>query len=94
MNGDENSDKLDNQKRIRKALISVGVQVGVLTLVVIFASLVVGLLLDQIFDTLPLFTIIFLVLSMPVTWVLVFRVVNRAKHHLNIGITETKHRSR
>ncbi len=93
MNGDENSDKLDNQKRIRKALISVGVQVGVLTLVVIFASLVVGLLLDRILDTLPLFTIILLVVSMPITWVLVFRVVNRAKHQLNIGITDTKHRS-
>jgi F0F1-type ATP synthase assembly protein I len=93
MNGDENSDKFGNQKRIRKALISVGIQVGVLTLVVIFASLVVGLLLDQIFDTLPLFTIMLLVISMPITWVFVFRVVNRAKDHLNIGISETKQRS-
>lgn len=93
MNGDENSDKSDNQKRIRKALISVGIQVGVLTLVVIFASLVVGLLLDQYLDTLPLFTILLLVISMPLTWVLVFRVVNRAKHQLNIGMSDIKHRS-
>lgn len=93
MDGDKNSDKVDNQKRIRKALISVGLQVGVLTLVVIFASLVIGLLLDQIFDALPLFTIIFLVVSMPVTWVLVFRVVNRAKDQLITGIKDQKQRS-
>jgi F0F1-type ATP synthase assembly protein I len=92
MNGDQNSDKFDNQKRIRKALISIAVQVGLLTLIVIFASLVGGLLLDQLFNTLPLFTILLLVISMPITWVLVFLVVNRAKHKLNIGNSGSDHR--
>jgi F0F1-type ATP synthase assembly protein I len=92
MNGDHNSDKFDNQKRIRKALISIAVQVGLLTLIVIFASLVGGLLLDQLFSTLPLFTILLLVISMPITWVLVFLIVNRAKHQFNIGNTGSDHR--
>ena len=93
MNGDLNSDKDNNQKRIRKALISIAVQVGLLTLVVIFASLGGGLLLDQLFNTLPLFTILLLVISMPVTWVLVFFVVNRSKHQLNSGNSGLDQRS-
>jgi len=82
MNGEHNSDKLDNQKRIRKALIAIALRVGLLTFIVIFASLFGGLLLDRLFDTLPLFTIVLLVISMPITWVLVFMVVNRAKNRL------------
>jgi F0F1-type ATP synthase assembly protein I len=92
MNGDHNSDKFDNQKRIRKALISIAIQVGLLTLIVIFASLGGGLLLDQLFNTLPLFTILLLVISMPITWILVFLVVNRAKHKLNIGNSGSDYR--
>ena len=80
MNGEHNSDKLDNQKRIRKALIAIALRVGLLTFIVIFASLIGGLLLDNLFNTLPLFTIVLLVISMPITWVLVFMVVNRAKN--------------
>jgi F0F1-type ATP synthase assembly protein I len=91
MNGDQNSDKFDNQKRIRNALISIAIKVGLLTLIVIFASLFAGLLLDQLFQTLPLFTILLLVISMPVTWVLVFLIVNRSKHQLNIGNSGSDH---
>lgn len=80
MNGEHNSDKLDNQKRIRKTLIAIALRVGLLTFIVIFASLIGGLLLDRLFNTLPLFTIVLLVISMPITWVLVFMVVNRAKN--------------
>jgi F0F1-type ATP synthase assembly protein I len=91
MNGDQNSDKFGDQKRIKKALISIAVQVGLLTLIVIFASLGGGLLLDELFNTLPLFTILLLVISMPITWVLVFLVVNRAKHQLNNGNSGSDH---
>lgn len=62
----------------------------------IFLSLVTGLILDRVLDTRPLFTIIFLVGSMPLTWVAVFWVVNRAKHKLdppmNKRTTETENR--
>ena len=61
------------------ALLRVALGVGCLTLVIIFASLFLGLWLDRTFDTLPLFTILLLVGSMPLSWVGVFKLVNRAK---------------
>jgi len=57
----------------------VALQVGCLTLLIIIGALVAGYLLDRALDTLPLFLIIFLVGSMPLTWVAVFFVVNQAK---------------
>jgi F0F1-type ATP synthase assembly protein I len=73
----------ERQSLFNATLISVAIQVGCLTLVLIFLSLVTGLILDRVLDTRPLFTIIFLVGSMPLTWVAVFWVVNRAKHKLD-----------
>jgi F0F1-type ATP synthase assembly protein I len=63
-------------------LLRVALQVGFLTLIIIFASLLLGLWLDRIFDSRPLFTILLLVFSMPVSWVAVFKFVNRAKKQL------------
>ncbi len=76
-----------NNKGQRKSvftpvLLRVAFLVGILTLVIIFASLLLGLWLDRILDSRPLFTILLLVLSMPVSWVGVFKVVNRAKKQL------------
>lgn len=62
------------------ALLRVALGVGCLTLVIIFASLLLGLWLDRTFDTLPLFTILLLIGSMPLSWVGVFKLVNRAKN--------------
>lgn len=62
------------------ALLRVALGVGCLTLVIIFASLFLGLWLDRTFDTLPLFTILLLIGSMPLSWVGVFKLVNRAKN--------------
>lgn len=66
-------------KLFSSALIRVALGVGCLTLMIIFASLLLGLWLDRTFDTLPLFTILLLVGSMPLSWVGVFKLVNRAK---------------
>ena len=66
-------------KLFGSALIRVALGVGCLTIVIIFASLLLGLWLDRTFDTLPLFTILLLVGSMPLSWIGVFKVVNRAK---------------
>ena len=69
---------------LNRKLIAVSIQVGCLTLLIILASLVVGVWLDRQLETMPLFTILLLVGSMPVTWVAIFWVVNRAKKHFEI----------
>jgi F0F1-type ATP synthase assembly protein I len=80
MQGDSNSNT--PQSVFNAAVISVSIQVGCLTLVTIFASLILGLWLDRTFETRPLFTILLLVASMPLTWIGVFWSVNRAKNRL------------
>jgi F0F1-type ATP synthase assembly protein I len=78
-----NQSASDSQQRTFNAtVIRVAVQVGCLTLVIIFAALIFGLWLDRVLDTRPLFTILFLVGSMPVTWAAVFWSVNRVKQSL------------
>ncbi len=56
-------------------LAAVAGQVGCLTLVVIFLALFLGLWLDNTFQTRPLFTIILMIGSVPVTLVAMFYVV-------------------
>ncbi|NJN43523.1 MAG: AtpZ/AtpI family protein [Anaerolineae bacterium] len=57
-------------------------QVGCLTLVIIFLSLFGGLWLDNQFSTRPLFTILLLVGSIPVTLVAMFWVVRKTTAHI------------
>ncbi|MCJ7433906.1 MAG: AtpZ/AtpI family protein [Anaerolineales bacterium] len=57
---------------------SIAGQVGCLTLAVIFAALFAGLWLDRYLDTKPLFTIVILLGSVPVTLFLMFRLVKAA----------------
>ncbi len=57
-------------------------QVGCLTVVVLGLMLLGGLWLDGHFGTRPLFTIVMLVFSVPVTLVLMFAVVRRATHRI------------
>ncbi len=59
-------------------LAAVAGQVGCLTLVIVIASLFVGLWLDIHFGTKPLFTIIIMIASVPVTLGLMFWVVRNA----------------
>lgn len=60
---------------LQMALLVVIGQVGCLTLVIILVALVAGLWLDNQFQTRPLFTIILIIVSMPITIYLMFRVV-------------------
>jgi len=53
-------------------------QVGCLTTVLILAALLVGLWLDARMDTKPMFTLVLLVGSAPVTLVLMLWIVRRA----------------
>ncbi len=57
-------------------------QVGCLTLVIIFGALIAGLWLDRSFATKPLFTILFMIASMPVTLYVMFRVVRGATNRI------------
>lgn len=57
-------------------------QVGCLTLIIVLAALFGGLWLDQQFDSRPLFTIILMIGSVPVTLVAMFWVVRAATSRL------------
>ena len=58
-------------------------QVGCVVFFIIFISIVVGLLLDKVLDTRPLFTILLAVGSAPAMFISVLWVVRRAAPRLN-----------
>ncbi len=66
------------QDEFRTAVTMTVVWVAGLTLVIIFAALVAGLWLDKVLNSKPLLTIVFILISIPVTLVLTFRVVKSA----------------
>ncbi len=74
---------------LNQAVIVVAGQVGCLTFLIILAALILGLLLDQLLQTRPLFTILLMVASMPLTWVAILWVVNRSKDRFNIKPAST-----
>lgn len=71
-------DKHRVQYTLNLLLASVAGQVGCLTLLIIFAALFAGLWLDKYLDTRPLFTVGLLIVSVPVTLIVMFRVVKSA----------------
>jgi F0F1-type ATP synthase assembly protein I len=78
MSQPENQGKNRFQYAMNLTLASIAGQVGCLTLVIIFVALFAGLWLDRYLDTKPLFTIVLLIRSVPVTLFLMFRVVRAA----------------
>jgi len=75
MSQPEKQGKSRFQYAMNLTLASIAGQVGCLTLVIIFIALFGGLWLDRYLDTKPLFTIVLLIGSVPVTLFLMFRVV-------------------
>jgi F0F1-type ATP synthase assembly protein I len=57
-------------------------QVGLLTIVLIVLALVGGLWLDNTFETKPLFTLIFMLASVPLDVYLMYKVVSSATERL------------
>ena len=57
---------------------TVTLEVGCLTLLIVLAALVGGLWIDNQFNTKPLFTIILMVSSVPVTMVVLVKLVQRS----------------
>jgi F0F1-type ATP synthase assembly protein I len=90
MSQSENQEKNRFQYAINLTLASVAGQVGCLTLVIIFVALFAGLWLDRYLDTKPLFTIVFLIGSVPVTLFLMFRVVKAATSRIKPVEKNTK----
>jgi D-alanyl-lipoteichoic acid acyltransferase DltB (MBOAT superfamily) len=69
------SAKARTQQALMIALMGVIGQVGCLTLVIIVVALIVGLWLDNQFQTRPLFTLILVLASIPLSLFLMFRLV-------------------
>ena len=67
-----------DKDEFRTAVVTTVVWVAGLTLVVIFAALFLGIWLDRLLETKPAFTIILMIISIPVTLFLTLRVVRQA----------------
>ena len=78
MASNENPKPKNVQYALNLGLAGLAGQVGFLTLVIVFAALFGGLWLDRRFETKPLFTILFLIGSVPVTIFVMFRVAMSA----------------
>ncbi len=70
--------------RFNTILATVVGQVGCFTPVIILGALFVGLWLDRQFETKPLFTIVFIVGSAPVSVYVLYRIVRAATDRLKI----------
>ena len=70
------------QYALNVTLAAVAGQVGCLTLTVIIVTLFGGLWLDNMLGTKPLFTVLLLIGSVPVTIILMFWVVRKATAHM------------
>ena len=68
-------EKAHARRALQMALLGVIGQVGCLTLFIILAAMIAGLWLDNQFQTRPLFAIVLILVSMPITIFLMFRVV-------------------
>ncbi|MBN1450139.1 MAG: AtpZ/AtpI family protein [Anaerolineales bacterium] len=73
-----------SNNRFNTILATVVGQVGCLTPVILLGALFVGLWLDRQFDTKPLFTILFIVGSAPVSVFVLYRIVRTATAKLKI----------
>lgn len=71
----------DNQTYNMTLAVVIG-QVGCFTPIIIIGALFVGLWLDRTFDTKPIFTIVFILASMPLSLYVLFRIVRAATARL------------
>jgi hypothetical protein len=78
-------DRDRTEQALRMALAGAVGQVGCLTLVIISIALIAGLWLDNQLDTRPLFALVFILASVPVTLYLMFRVVLSVAPRIQLG---------
>jgi F0F1-type ATP synthase assembly protein I len=77
---DHGKDRLQHAYNL--TLASVAGQVGCLTLVIVIAALFIGLWLDNTLNTKPIFTLILMIGSVPLTLILMFKIVTTATNHM------------
>jgi hypothetical protein len=68
-------DTAQHQQLLLKALLGVVGQVGCFTLLIVLAALFTGMWLDNLLETRPWFTLGLILASVPVTFILILRVV-------------------
>jgi F0F1-type ATP synthase assembly protein I len=87
MNGPEKK----GYEEFRTAVTMTVVWVGGLTLAIIFLALFGGILLDKLLDSKPVFTILLVVASVPLTIYLTLRVVRAATNRIKKPVQTAKH---
>jgi hypothetical protein len=77
----------NKQKLLNLTLVGIVSQVGCVTLVIIIAALLLGLYIDSRFNTKPWFTIGLIVVSIPVSLVLMIVIVRAAMKKMKLETT-------
>jgi len=80
-----------NQKIFNLTLASVAGLSGCLTLLVVLAAVFGGLWLDSIYGTKPILTLILVIVSIPVSMILMFWVARSATKRIKIQSEKGKH---
>jgi len=88
--GKEKEKKENANRTFNLTLAAVASQVGCLTIIIVFGALITGLWLDAQFDTRPLFTIGIMLVSIPITLILMFWIVKRATSRIEANIEQEK----
>jgi F0F1-type ATP synthase assembly protein I len=81
----QNEDQSAQKRRQRVfvlTLAAVSGQVGCLTLIIILVALSLGLWLDSLFDSRPIFTAILMIISIPITLMTMILVVKKTTSHM------------
>lgn len=84
MNFNRGSEDHRPNKVLNLALVGLLGQVGVITLVIVILAAFGGLWMDNHFMTRPLFTLIFLIASIPVSLIVMLKIVRYGLSKLNI----------
>jgi len=86
------SEQTPKEKRNRFNLLLAAVtgQVGCLTMVIVIAAVLLGIYLDAQFGTKPWLTVGLLIVSIPISLVLMFFVVRKAVSKLKVDETQKK----
>lgn len=63
-------------------VVNIAAQIGCVTFGIVIGTLLLGLWLDCVFQIRGLFTILFILASVPLTWAFIFWIVNRIKKQI------------
>ncbi|MDI6769653.1 MAG: hypothetical protein QMD04_08260 [Anaerolineales bacterium] len=89
MNQPDKDKKALSRSVMSRYLVGVAIQVGCFTFVIVFVALLAGLWLDRAFTTNGMFVILLILASVPLTWVLIFWLVNRAKKQIRDAVPDS-----